>query len=98
MYARVTTVQIAPGNVDEATNITREAVIPAAQQAKGFKGYWALGDRATGKSVVITLWETEADRDASGPGSAYYQEVMAKIAPLFTAPPIVENLEVIIQV
>ena len=98
MYARVTSTQIAPANIEEATRITRDVVIPAAQRAKGFKGYLALGDRATGKTLVITLWETAADRDASGPTSEYYREVMAKIAPLFTAQPVVDNLEVIIHV
>jgi len=98
MYARITTTQISPENVEEATRITRDVIVPAAQSEKGFKGYLALGDRATGKTQVITLWETEADRDTSGPGSEYYGEVMSKIAPLFTSAPVVENLEVMIQV
>lgn len=98
MYARVTSTQISPDKVEEATRITRDIVIPAAQREKGFKGYMALGDRATGKSLSITFWDTAADMEASGPGSAYYREVMARIAPLFMAPPVVDNLEVIVQV
>jgi quinol monooxygenase YgiN len=98
MYARVTSVQISPDHVDEATRLTRDIIIPAAQREKGFKGYMVLGDRAMGKSLSITFWETAADMQASGPGSEYYREVMARIAPLFTAPPVVDNLEVIVQV
>ena len=98
MHARVTSIQVSPDKIEEATRITRDIIIPAAQREKGFKGYMVLGDRATGKSLSITFWETAADMDASGPTSAYYREVMAGIAPLFTAPPVVDNLEVIVQV
>ena len=98
LHARVTSIQISPDKIEEATRITRDIIIPAAQREKGFTGYMALGDRATGKSLSITFWETAADLEASGPGSEYYREVMDRIAPLFTAPPLVDNLEVIVQV
>jgi len=98
MYARITTTQISPENVEEATRMTRDVIVPAAQGKKGFKGYLAPGDRATGKTLVITPWETEADRGTSSPGSEYYREVMSKIAPLFRAKPVVKNLEVMMQV
>ncbi len=97
MYARVTTSQINPDQTDEATNIVRDSLVPAAEQQKGFAGYLLLGDRGTGKGISITLWETEADREASGPGSNYYSELMPKMMPLFTAELIVEDLEVLVQ-
>ncbi len=97
MYARVTTFEINPDQTDEATNILRDSVVPAAEQQKGFAGYLLLADRGTGKGISITLWETEADREASGPGSNYYSEALAKVTPLFTAEPVVEDLEVLVQ-
>ena len=97
MYARVTTSQGNPDQIDEATALVRDTIVPAAKQRTGFAGYLALVDRETGKGITITLWESEGDREASGPGSDGYKEVMAKVAHLLTAEPVVENLEVLVQ-
>ena len=94
MYARVTTVQVSPDRVDEAIRLWRDSVMPAAKQQKGFKSGRLLVDRKTGKAISVGLWETEADIQATGEGSAYLQEQLAKFASLFTAPPAVEHYEV----
>ena len=94
MYARVTTVQVSPDKVDEAIRLWRESVMPAAKQQKGFKSGRLLVDRKTGRAVSVGLWETEADTQATGEGSAYMQEQLAKFASLFTAPPVIEHYEV----
>ena len=94
MYARVTFSQVSPDSVDQALDIVRDSIVPATKQEKGFKGYILLTDRAEGKSINITLWETEADRKASDQASEYYGEAIAQIADLFTAAPVVENYEV----
>ena len=59
MFARVSTLQGPPDQVDEGIRAVQEQVIPAARQMRGFQGMLALADRATGKMVGITLWETE---------------------------------------
>ena len=97
MYARVTTTQGNPDQIDEAINIVRDLILPAAQERSGFSGYLLLADRGTGKGITISLWESEADREASGPGSEAYKEVISKVAHLLTAEPVVENLEVLVQ-
>lgn len=97
MFARVTTSQVNPDQADEATNIVRDSIVPAARQQKGFAGYIVLGDRGKGKAITISLWETQADREASGSGSEYYNEVIAMITPFLTAEPIAEDLEVLFQ-
>jgi len=71
--------------------------MPAARQQKGFKSGRLLVDRKTGKITSVGLWETEADIQASGEGSAYLQEQLAKFASLFTAPPVVEHYEVAVE-
>ena len=98
MYARVTTTQIQLEKVDEAIRLWRDSVMPAAKAQKGFKSGYLLVDRKTGKGVSFGLWETEADVQATGEGSAYLQEQLAKFASLFTAPPVVEHYEVGAQV
>ena len=98
MYARVTTLQISPYRLEEAIGVLREQVAPAIQQQKGFKGYWMMVDRGTGKSINITLWEEEADRQVTGPNSAYYRDAIGKVVPFLTDAPEVEDLEMAIQV
>ena len=96
MHARVSTVQIQPGKTDEAINIYRDSVVPAAKQQKGSKGMLLLTDASTGKGISIALWETEADMKA-GEASGYYQEQIAKFASVFAAPPVMEHYEVSVQ-
>jgi quinol monooxygenase YgiN len=98
MYARVTTIQISPYRLDEAIGILREQVTPVMQQQDGFKGYLMFVDRSTGKSINVTLWEEEADRQVTGPQSAYYRDAIGKVVPLLTDEPVVEDLEIVIQV
>ena len=96
MDARVTTVQMKPGNTQEAIKIYRESVVPAAKAQKGFKGVLLLTDSNTGKGISITLWEKEADMKA-GETSGYYQEQIGKFAKVFGAPPVREVYQVSVQ-
>ncbi len=96
MYARVTTVQYQPGKADEATQIFRESIVPAAKQQPGFKDIIGLIDRSTGKGMAIALWETEADMKA-GATSGFLQTQLNKIASLLAAAPVIETYEVIAQ-
>ncbi len=98
MYARLTTTQFSPYRLDEAIGITRDHTLPAAQQQTGFQGCLMLVDRSTGKGITITLWEEEADRQVTGPNSAYYREAIGKVVPLLTDAPTVEDFEIAIQV
>lgn len=93
MCARVVTVQIQPGKLDEAIQIFRDSIKPAARQQKGHQGGYLLADRQTGKVMSIALWETEADL-TTGETSGYLREQMAKIAATFAAPPVSEHFEV----
>jgi hypothetical protein len=98
MYARVTTIQISPYRLDEAIGVLREQVAPTMQQQNGFKGYLMFVDRSTGKSMNITLWDEEADREITGSNSAYYRDAIGKVVPLLTDAPLVEDLELVIQI
>jgi heme-degrading monooxygenase HmoA len=65
VFARVSTFQGSPDVIDQSIRHASEVVLPAAQKMSGFKGMLALADRATGKEVAITLWESEAELRAS---------------------------------
>jgi heme-degrading monooxygenase HmoA len=98
MYARLVTLQLAPETIDDAIELYRDSVMPAAQQEPGFKGGRLLVDRATSKAISVVLWATEADILETGAGSAYFQEQIAKFGQLFTAPPVAEHYEIAVFV
>ena len=93
MFARMTFSQVSPDKADEAIKIMENAVLPLMRQQKGFKNYCAFYDRSSGKAITVTVWKTEEDREASDQSSDYYKEAIAKVAPLFLAPPVVEDYE-----
>jgi heme-degrading monooxygenase HmoA len=97
MYARAVTLHVSPDKLDEVIQIFRDSVIPAARQQTGFRSGRLLVNRQTGKAISVGLWETEADLQASGQGSTYLQEQLAKAASLVTAPPVVEQYEVAVE-
>lgn len=95
MYARNITIQASPDRLEEVIQLWRESVVQSAKQQKGFKKAYLLVDRSTGKGRVVGLWETEADLQAS---AEWNQGQVVKFAGLFTAPPIVEQYEVAVEV
>ena len=97
MYARLTTTPISPYRLDEAIGIARDITLPAARQQPGFKGYLMLVDRSAGVAMTITFWQDEDDRQVSGPESAYYKDSIAKLVPLLTGAPVVQDFEVAVQ-
>jgi quinol monooxygenase YgiN len=96
MLSRVTTVQVNPDKVDELTRLVQELdpYVAAVKQAKGFHGLLLLIDRGTGKTVMVTQWETEADMLAS---NSLREEGLAKVAPLMTGAPATDVFEVLIR-
>ena len=59
MFARVSTFNGRPENVDQVTKLAKEQILPAAREMYGCKGMITYGDRQTGKIVAITFWESE---------------------------------------
>jgi heme-degrading monooxygenase HmoA len=65
MFARVSTFQGSAEAVDEGIKVAEEQALPGAKELEGFKGMLMLVDRATGKSIAVTLWESEEAMNAS---------------------------------
>lgn len=97
MHARVIFAQFRPEQTDEIIQLYRESVVPEHGKQQGSKGVMVLTDRATGKGISITFWETEADLKASDEASQYYQDLRDKFAPYWTAPQVREAYEVTLQ-
>jgi heme-degrading monooxygenase HmoA len=65
MFARVSAFQGPPDQTAEGIRVAREHILPAARLQDGFLGIYLLFDRESGRSLAITLWETEEDMQAS---------------------------------
>ena len=65
MFARVSTFQGPPDQTSKGIRVAREQILPAARLQDGFVGIFLLYDREGGRSLAITLWETEEDLKAS---------------------------------
>lgn len=65
MFARVTSAELTPENVDTFVSMIRDQVIPKVQGMPGFKGGYWLVDRSTGKGLGVTLFESEEALNAT---------------------------------
>jgi quinol monooxygenase YgiN len=58
MYARSTTMRIAPGAVDELVAVVREEILPLVTRQEGCIGLSLLVDRSTGRCITTSAWQT----------------------------------------
>src|SRR5918993_1428863 len=65
MFARVSTYEGRPEQLDEMHQEGMEHVLPALEMQDGFSGGLVLADRQSGKVLVVTLWESEQALDAT---------------------------------
>jgi len=96
MHARVTTGQIQPGMLDELMPFYESA----AQQQKGMKGFVStqlLTDRTANKFMVVTLFETQADLEAS---ETVPRQTLAdpRVAATLAGAPVIAVYEVAVRV
>jgi heme-degrading monooxygenase HmoA len=63
--ARVSSFEGDPERIDEGTRHAQENVLPKARQLPGWKGFISLVDRESGRSKLITFWESEETLRAS---------------------------------
>ena len=93
MRARVTTVDCAPGKLDEFVKVYTESTVPVAKQQKGFEGALLLTDPDTNKTIVISLWASAEDMTA-GENSGYYKAQIDSRKHLFAGTPVREYFDV----
>ena len=89
MYARIVTVHVQADKIDELIAVYRDSIVPAIAGQKGFLGARLFTDRATGKGISITRWQTNEALEDS-----LYQAQLAKLALFLTQPPEREMFEI----
>jgi heme-degrading monooxygenase HmoA len=71
MFARVSTYEGRPEQLDEMHQEGMEHVLPALEMQDGFCGGLVLADRQSGEMLVVTLWESEQAMDATEDASQW---------------------------
>ena len=94
MFARVISVQTATDKLAGFVKWAEEQA-PAAREAPGFKGFYLLADRQSGKVVSISLWDSDDDlRRFEARGAQARKEASSDLG---IAPTPVDVYEVVLQ-
>ena len=91
MHARLNVTQWNPEHAEEGIRLTEETIIPGYQAKQGFRGYLLLTESDGDKAIAITLWETEADMEAS---AEVARSMIPRLKDILKAPPVTEHYEV----
>lgn len=65
MFARSTTFQGRPGNIDAGIALVKNEVAPMLEEIEGCRGLSMLVDRETGQCIATSSWESEEAMRAS---------------------------------
>ena len=97
MYARVIQFPLKPESVTEAVDYFQNSVGPALKELDGFKNSRMLTNPSTNKGLMVTIWESEAHRQAAET-SGFLQGVLKQMGAYFAGPPTIDYYEVNVQV
>ena len=97
MFARIVTFEGPAERIAEgAEQRFRDRALPTLQQPAGFQGALLLLDRAKGRLLGLTLWDTAEHRQAT---SRVMDETRtASAAEMGAGPPTVDDYEVVVQI
>jgi heme-degrading monooxygenase HmoA len=95
MYARVVRFRGLPEHMRERSSSRfREQVLPAGRQQSGFKAVYVLEDRAGGKRIGVSFWESEQDAKNAAAGlDPFLVEAAAEIGAATPTPELYEVVE-----
>ena len=95
MHARINIAEWNPQKMKEAVRLTEETIIPAYQKQQGFRGYLLLTEHGSERAIAITMWETEADMEAS---AAVARAMIPKLKDILRGPPETTTYEVLFSI
>lgn len=96
MFARFTIIHTRIEKIDEAAKLFKESVVPAFKSQKGYNPAYFINERGSGKSICISIWNSEEDA-LCNEESHLYQEQLVKFMGLFTDPPYREGYDVLVE-
>jgi|FLYN01.1.fsa_nt_gi quinol monooxygenase YgiN len=96
MYARVISLLVREGKLDELVTLLHEDIIPEARRQPGFQRVMLLTDARTGTCILISYWASEEEMVASRE-SGYYNAQIEKLRPLTLGYPVAHHYQVRLQ-
>lgn len=94
MYARSSTFQGEPANIDSAIALLRDEIMPAITALDGCVGVSMICDRDSGKCIATSSWESQEAMAASDTIVGRYREQIGRVLGGMTR---VENWEVAVM-
>jgi len=79
-FVRVNDFRGTPANVDESIAFARDRVLPVLKAQKGFRANVVAVNRATGRLLASSIWDTAAEREASEPVIAELRREAGRMA------------------
>ena len=89
--------EVRPSVLEDVLAILRDKVLPVTQTRAGMKGCSVFVDRATGKVVVLSLWQSQEASRADDTGRLI-QQALAELSRYVTSVMATDRYEVVIQV
>jgi heme-degrading monooxygenase HmoA len=96
VYARVANIRFPPDVRNEVIRVG-SGLAPILRSQRGFKGLQVLTDPEAGEGMIVSLWETEADAEASEATPSYVGQ-MSMMSSFLYEPLAPETYEVNVRV
>ena len=96
MFARTTEMEVRPSVLEDILGILKDKVLPVTQTRAGMRSSSVLVERASGKVVVLTVWETQEAARADDTGKLIQQHI-AELSRYVTSVMVTERYEVAFQ-
>jgi heme-degrading monooxygenase HmoA len=74
MYARVTNIRFAPTMSREVVRVA-QGFAPILKEQRGFNSLNVLTDSEVGEGIIVSMWETVADAEASETSPSYINQM-----------------------
>jgi heme-degrading monooxygenase HmoA len=95
MYARLTNIRFSPTMRAEVVRVA-QGFVPILTEQRGFNGLNVLTDSEVGEGVIVSMWETEADAEASEASPSYINQ-MSMMSSFLYAPLVPRTYAVSVQ-
>ena len=96
MHARVITVDWKIDQIEAATAFFRDEVATALKTQPGFANTRMLADYATGKGLMVTVWQSEADLLTSAT-NGFLNAQLAHLSQFFATAPTVARYAITVN-
>jgi heme-degrading monooxygenase HmoA len=96
MFIRFMRLRVVPERWDEALERFRGVALPELEREPGFLRVLVTGDAASGRAVIVTMWQNRELAEQSAANGAV-EHLLAPFSPILVAEPEVDGLPVVVD-